>query len=394
MAMDNNTRRILHEVEEQEKLFNAVFYFLEHGCLPWYASVDNQTDFHDGLLLITSQPVWLTRLIDLIESDSHTFDRLLYQANENVILSIVIRSGLETDLVITLRKFLTEIINRLKATSGLALTDDGTKYVVFSILLRATLEARKVEMQKITWDSYFSKVVHLTVRKFSGNGIDRLLVVLDESGFENFKEKAHACIQLYSHEHGDVFRAEESMAGLSLLRTQRVARLADDGLFIGNAGLVFLHPFLSLLFENAGYIHNKAWTSLQHKQRALAITQFMIAGSDEFPEFDLALNKILIGYPMENTLPADIRLSRFEKQEATDVLKSMIRHWRALKNTSLESLQSSFLRREGKLLLAESGWRLQIEHKTTDILLTRMPWSFSIIKTPWMDLKLSVEWNS
>jgi hypothetical protein len=392
--MDNSAQRSLQEVEGQENLFNAVFHFLEHGCLPWYARLDDQQGLHEGLLLITSQPVWLARLIDLIGNNPRTFDRLLYQGNENVILSIVIRSGLETDLVISLRKFLTEIINRLKAASGLALTDDGTKYVVYSILLKATLDAKNTEAQKITWDIYFSKVIYLTVKKFSGNGINRLHAVLNESAFENFREKALKCIQVYSQDKVEIFLSEKSTVTFSSKREHYVTDLAEHGLFIGNAGLVLLHPFLTLLFENTGYIYNKAWTSEEHKQRALALTQFMITGADEFPEFDLALNKILIGYPMENTLPSEIQLSKFEKQEATDVLKSVIRHWVVLKDTSIEGLQSSLLRREGKLLLTESGWRLQIEHKTTDILVDRLPWSFSVVKTPWMDVKLNVDWSN
>jgi hypothetical protein len=48
--------------------------------------------------------------------------------------------------------------------------------------------------------------------------------------------------------------------------------------------------------------------------------------------------------------------------------------------------------REGKINMDESAHLLQVEQKTIDILLNRIPWSFSIIKTPWMKAKLSVEW--
>jgi hypothetical protein len=147
-----------------------------------------------------------------------------------------------------------------------------------------------------------------------------------------------------------------------------------------------------MLFENVGYFYNKAWISSNHHQRAAILTQYLVTGKEEYPEFDLFLNKIIIGYPIVNSLPSEIMLSAFEKQEARDVLQSAIRHWSALKNISVEGLQSAFLMREGKLSKIESGWLLQVEQKTIDILLNRIPWSFSIIKTPWMKTKLTVEW--
>ncbi|MFN0276475.1 MAG: contractile injection system tape measure protein, partial [Chitinophagales bacterium] len=95
----------------------------------------------------------------------------------------------------------------------------------------------------------------------------------------------------------------------------------------------------------------------------------------------------------EKTLPVDLQLSDFEKQEVDDVLHSIIKHWTVLKNTSLDSLRNTFLQREGKLTFLDDEWLLQVEQKTVDILMNKMPWGVSYIKLPWMKHVLRTEWN-
>lgn len=166
-----------------------------------------------------------------------------------------------------------------------------------------------------------------------------------------------------------------------------------DALYIGNSGLVILHPFLPALFGNIGYLEKDEWLNDEVQQRAVALTQFMITGNEEYPEFDLILNKILCGYDIDKTLPADIVLSEFEKSEATDLLESVIKHWSVLKNTSAEGLRNTFFLRDGKLTMNEEEWLLKVEQKSVDILLNKLPWGISIIKLPWMNGMLKVEWN-
>ncbi|MBK8553378.1 MAG: hypothetical protein IPL53_20870 [Ignavibacteria bacterium] len=77
-----------------------------------------------------------------------------------------------------------------------------------------------------------------------------------------------------------------------------------DAAYIRNSGLVILHPFLPALFGNIGYLEKDEWLNEEVQQRAVALTQFMMTGNEEYPEFDLILNKILCGYDIDKTLPA------------------------------------------------------------------------------------------
>ena len=61
--------------------------------------------------------------------------------------------------------------------------------------------------------------------------------------------------------------------------------------------------------------------------------------------------------------------------------------------TTAAGLQEEFLQRPGKLTPGKEFNKLQVEAKTLDILLDRLPWNISLIKLPWMDKMLHVEWR-
>ena len=79
-------------------------------------------------------------------------------------------------------------------------------------------------------------------------------------------------------------------------------------------------------------------------------------------------------------------------KEADEMLQSLIEYWSVLKNTSVDGLRESFLKRSGKLSLKNKQWLLQIEQRSYDMLLQQLPWSISMIKLPWMANLLVTEW--
>jgi hypothetical protein len=118
----------------------------------------------------------------------------------------------------------------------------------------------------------------------------------------------------------------------------------------------------------------------------------LAGGAWDEAEHKLSLNKILCGrtpgWPAYHITGMPVNATT----ECTDLLQSVIRYWDVLKGTSPEGLQETFLQREGKLVFKEEGWRLWVEYKTPDILLQQMPWSFSVVKFPWMQYPLYIEW--
>ena len=76
------------------------------------------------------------------------------------------------------------------------------------------------------------------------------------------------------------------------------------------------------------------------------------------------------------------------------LILGMIQNWKAIGNTSIQGFRESFLNRKGVLTLDQNNyWHLKVEPKTFDMLLDSLPWSFSIIKHPWMDRVIHVKWR-
>ncbi len=162
--------------------------------------------------------------------------------------------------------------------------------------------------------------------------------------------------------------------------------------FIGLAGLVLLHPFLALFFEELGFTGKNDFRTEAARQRAVHVLAHLAGHAPNPPEVALVLPKLLVGFSPETPLPRRIRLSAREKTEARNLLLAVLGHWTALRNTAPEALQTEFLRREGRLDRRDDGWHLTVEQRPADVLLGRLPWGLSLVKLPWMTEWLHVTW--
>jgi hypothetical protein len=162
--------------------------------------------------------------------------------------------------------------------------------------------------------------------------------------------------------------------------------------YIDNGGLCLLAPYLPNLFSNLKLLENKKFKSIIAAQKATHLLEYMCCGEKEFPEYQLQFNKILCGFNITDPLYGKIRLSRKDIHEANALLESVINNWPALKHTSVEGLQNTFLKRKAILTNEEQYWVLQVEKKGYDVLLDTDLWGFNIIHFPWMQKYITVEW--
>ncbi|MCP4694352.1 MAG: hypothetical protein GY859_40350 [Desulfobacterales bacterium] len=165
-----------------------------------------------------------------------------------------------------------------------------------------------------------------------------------------------------------------------------------DELYIGNAGLVLLWPFLPRFFKNLGLIEDKRFIDREARERAALLLQHATDGAEEIPEHLLLLNKILCGVNMAHPLEKDLHITANERAECENLLRAVIENWPILKNMSTPGFQQTFLQREGALSLRGGGWLLRVEQKTHDVLLDKLPWTIHVVKLKWMDDILYVEW--
>ncbi|QNF34717.1 hypothetical protein HUW51_19015 [Adhaeribacter swui] len=163
--------------------------------------------------------------------------------------------------------------------------------------------------------------------------------------------------------------------------------------YVDNAGLCLLAPYLPGLFTHLDYLENKKFKNVRAATRAMQVLQYLVTGKRQAPEYSLPLTKVLCGYHSGISPAGKVRLTSKELAEADSLLQAVIQHWKALKNTSPLGLQQTFLQRPGILTENEKHWTLQVEPRGPDLLLTTIPWGFTLIKLPWMSKMLQVEWE-
>lgn len=161
---------------------------------------------------------------------------------------------------------------------------------------------------------------------------------------------------------------------------------------IENAGLCLLAPFLPALFKQLGYTEKNQFISPIKAHRALFLLQYMVNKRQKIDEYTLQLNKLLCGLKIDEIIKGFRKLTIRERKEADDLVASAIEHWKVLRSTSLEGFRRSFLQRKGILTQKENFWLLQVEKNAYDLLLDNIPWTFHIIKLPWMPKMIQVEW--
>jgi hypothetical protein len=168
---------------------------------------------------------------------------------------------------------------------------------------------------------------------------------------------------------------------------------SSEKTYIQNAGLVLLHPFISTLFNRAGLTENNQFVTAEARHRGTYLLQYLAFENSAYAEHAMALNKLLCGIPMQLPLLPGITLHEKEMEMAQGLLQSVIQQWEKMKNTSVPGFQASFLQRSAVLSQSEESWNMKVEQRGYDVLLQTLPWSFGMIKTPWMDKFLYVEWT-
>ncbi|HEY9619692.1 MAG TPA: contractile injection system tape measure protein [Crinalium sp.] len=166
------------------------------------------------------------------------------------------------------------------------------------------------------------------------------------------------------------------------------------GLFVNQAGLVILHPFLLLYFEDAGLLEGEEFRDRTAQQTAIYLLHYLATKQTDAPEYELVLPKLLCGWPLNEPVSRELTLPDTALTEAEHLLQTVIDYWQVLKSTSPDGLREGFLQRPGKLTqLFEGDWRLQVEQQAIDVLLGSLPWGFNVVKLPWMESMLMVEWS-
>lgn len=168
----------------------------------------------------------------------------------------------------------------------------------------------------------------------------------------------------------------------------------ESDIAVRNAGLVLCWPFLGYYFSALGLLNEKKdFIDLEARERAVFLLQYLAVKQSRAEEHYLTLNKIMVGYPLDEPISSGIEMTKKEQDISEALLINVIKQWSALKSMKPDGLRGSFIIRDGVLRQMHNGWRLIVDKKGFDLLLNKIPWSLSMIRFSWVSYMINVEWN-
>ena len=366
------------------KTIESFTFFLKHGYLPWWCAGEEFSLKEQPIMEMLQSFETSTNEIESLKqelrvtlSNERAVERLLQQFSENLFHSLLNClfpvEGLS--IIETIEEYeLFEQVKKLPELYSRQRMDEFKKDLLLTALKRhSDMNWKKFVGEHVTKESH---------REYTETPRVEVDGIQDEA--TPFEERQSISEKLPKKKN------EKDRAQLirELFSVQDVN--PDEGIFISNAGLVIVAPFLPRLFENLGWLRDG---QLPSPTRAIYLLHYLVSGNTKGMEYEFALNKILCGVEVNEPLSRVEELRSNELEEADKVLMAILEHWKVLKNTSMEGLRESFLLRNGKLSRTESNWLLQVEQKPYDMLLQTLPWSISLIQLPFMKTSLQVDWN-
>jgi hypothetical protein len=176
------------------------------------------------------------------------------------------------------------------------------------------------------------------------------------------------------------------------LMQKKVQTTVQGGIAIKNAGIVLLNNYIPMLMERLNLLDNNKFKDTTAQLEAVHYIQFVITGLTKTEESFLPLNKVLCGLPIETPVQEEITISETQKELIEGLINAAISHWSVIGDTSIQGFRGNWLVRDGLLTETEDRWELTVEKRVYDLLIHKSPFSFSIIKYPWMEKPLHVTW--
>lgn len=168
----------------------------------------------------------------------------------------------------------------------------------------------------------------------------------------------------------------------------------EGTVFIENAGIVLLGPYIPMLFERMGLTENKIFKDDAAKQKAVYVLQYAATGKTDSEEHVLLLNKIICDININEPLGPVASLTSEEMSLIDSLLEAIINHWSTLGNTSVEGLRVAFLTRPASIVEEEKKFVMVVEQKSYDMLLDQIPWSIGQLRLKWMEKSIEVLWRT
>ena len=357
-------------------------FYMKHGYLPWNVSQINPSWYDKVLEAFAGNAAAIDNLRNLINNYPNSVKRIIFQNSDNFLQALV--ETLTAENQDALPEFINEITAGIFFSRKKNILKKEVKQKLWEqVLLIAATGEKNVNPSKI--------VIQLLSKNFSGNQLDTKKITdfllknqIDINSLKQMKKEK---------EDEESNSATEEISVKDLIEKNYEAAVNEEGIYVLNAGIVLLHPFLTRFFRNLQMMNGESFTNVFSHQKALYLLHYLSTGNVNPEEHELVVAKVLCSFPLDEPVNNTIEISIEERQEADSLLISAVGQWEVLKSTSPDGLREGFLQRNGKLFTEKGQLHLQVESNSIDVLLDQLPWSLNMIKLPWMNDILRVEWR-
>ncbi|CAL2082235.1 contractile injection system tape measure protein [Tenacibaculum sp. 190524A05c] len=271
---------------------------------------------------------------------------------------------------------------------------------------------RKSEPNKINDESHLKNVQNVQLNKEENRNnnsyqASEIQNTKDENSYQNEHVNLDGGIQKkkqfesYQKEYNREVKRSQRSEKQDKLQKQKLSELKNikelfkgfnkpKSYIIKNAGLILIHPFLKQFFASCNLLNDK--NEIIKPTEAVHLLHYVATKKEKQLESNLIFEKFLCNVPIHQTIERNITLSDELKENAENLLQSIVQNWEILKNSSSDLIRNEFIQRQGKLDLTKDNPHIIIERKTQDILLDKLPWNYSLCKLPWMKTLLFTDW--
>ena len=389
-----------HVYSQSTSQLELLIYFLQTGMRPWWAKTLSKQELIDYFdRLITTSPNQIHPILWHSFQDEKQLKRLIYQFPDATLLKII--HLFYPSLIQFIANYNSDIIELCKKIEILRNIPENMarlerwRGIFLSLFFESNIKREKKQIIKESL-LYISTSFNLNYLDLV-NQIQKIVerFRIEGKSFKSELPKLLSQIVFSSQSEKKVEDQNLIIYSQNFTNYQpSIESFSDsDEIYIQNSGLILLWPFLNRFFEEVGLLQENNFINLSSVERAVLLLQYLADASSAPPEHILPLNKLLCGIELLEPVETNWKITEQERSECENLLCAVIQHWSILKNTSIEGLRKAFLQRKGVLRIIDGSLLLQVERETYDVLLDKIPWSIGIIKFPWMNEALSVEWS-
>lgn len=380
--------RELKEIKQKGLLYSLSYHIITRKQVPlWFFNADEQKTGDILNELVVHHPVNLL----LVLKQEVVSERQMMWLHDTINFSTLINSiaVLHQDRQMLLNDLeqLYKLVEKVSIAGGAA---RGMRYLLFRKLLSAWTTNNWASISgerlwnELIWDICVKKGASKKQLMYDVEKTVSLLPLSLQIGFRHLKEQEKTTV---------IAKPAIAKPVKRVLQTGPAASPAKEGIVVKNAGLVLVNNYVPALFERLGLIHNKTFIHAEARERAVHYLQYVVTGLNSTEEYLLPLNKLMCGLPFVYPVDYGIEIAEEHHNIIEGLVKAMIAHWPSIGDTSVYGFRGNWLVRDGVLTELDDKWELAVEKRAYDILLNRAPFSFSIIKYPWMDKPIHVSWS-